>query len=400
MREVNPIYSDDGDHMRDVQVVVDENYLNYGLYNLYHRDKVFSVQEKLFDWLPENFLGGGTAIRALLSTHLWSFFFPELNEFKKGSRLDFQCGFNKDYLITGKLEHVEISQVQFEDGNHIGLDLHFGCNLNVLEETAEKTDMEALMDLFKDFHALPADQNWKTHRSVFMSLYFKATFDFSDAAKKVNTLGLTSEDYKMNDGIPTTFGKVVDLNLHVDELKIYKGTIEQSEEAHYLNALLQEGKSLYKNSGMKTFVDTFWTSGIPLAPFPIVEHCLGLSPKDSTMAIKDGYAVLAFDYNVESAEDDCIFNLGSGSSMQKNMKEMRMVDRMSRMAGSKRNMSKYQNVFNKLRDDITKNVGEGKLPEIPALPFKVPEFEIAGLKINLNDKEQINKHINNTKNFL
>jgi len=153
MREVNPAYSDDGEHMRDVQVVIDENYLNYLLYNLYHKDRVFSVAEKLFDWLPENAIGGGTAIRALLSTQIWSFFFPELNEFKKGSRLDFQCGFNKDFLITGKLDQAEISQVQFEEGNNIGLDLHFGCNVNVFEETAEKTDWEALMDLFKDFHA-------------------------------------------------------------------------------------------------------------------------------------------------------------------------------------------------------------------------------------------------------
>lgn len=314
MREVNPTYSDEGEHMRDVQVVVDENYLNYMLYNLYHRDRVFSVAEKLFEWLPENALGGGTAIRALMSTQLWSFFFPELAEFKKGSRLDFKCGFNKDYLITGQLDKVEMSQVQFEEGNHVGLDLHFGCNLNVLEETAQKSDMEALMDLFKDFHTLGKDQAWVKYRSIFTSLYFKATFDFSDDAKKINTMGLTSEDYRMNEGIPTTFGKVIDLNLHVDELKIYKGNKAQSEEAHYLNALIADSKALYANSGFKTFADTFWSSGLPLAPFPILEHCLGLSPKDSSMGIKDGYAVLAFDYNVETAKDDCLFHMGKEST--------------------------------------------------------------------------------------
>lgn len=109
MREVNPVYSDEADHMRDVQVVLDENYLNYMLYNLYHKDKVFSVASKLFDWLPEGFMGGVALIRGLQSTQLWSFLFPELNQYPKGSKLDFECGFNKDFLLTGDMDNVEIS---------------------------------------------------------------------------------------------------------------------------------------------------------------------------------------------------------------------------------------------------------------------------------------------------
>lgn len=353
MREVNPAYSDDGEHMRDVQVVIDENYLNYLLYNLYHRDRVFSIAEKLFDWMPENAMGGGTAIRALMSTQIWAFFFPELAEFKKGSRLDFKCGFNKDFLITGQLDNVEISQVQFEDGDHVGLDLHFGCNLNVLEETAEKSDMEALMDLFKDFHAVgDAKAAWKTYRSVFMSLYFKASFDFSDDAKKINTMGLTSEEYKLNEGVPIAFGKVVDLNVHVDELKVYKGTTAQSEEAHYINSLIHEGKDLYRNSGFKTLLETFWSAGLPVAPFPIVEHCLGLSPKDSSMSIKDGYAVMAFDYNVDKADDDCLFNMGKTYGAQKGKKEVRMIDKLLKMGGGKKNTEKIRDVLKNIKTDV------------------------------------------------
>jgi hypothetical protein len=36
---------------------MDENYLNYMLYNLYHRDKYFSVREKLFNLIPESVPG-------------------------------------------------------------------------------------------------------------------------------------------------------------------------------------------------------------------------------------------------------------------------------------------------------------------------------------------------------
>jgi len=82
--------------------------------------------------------------------------------------------------------------------------------------------MEALMDLFNDM-SHDRDAAWIVHRSVFMSLFFKVSFDFSEESKKINTLGLTDE-IRMNEGIPTTFGKIVDLNLHVDELKIFKGS--------------------------------------------------------------------------------------------------------------------------------------------------------------------------------
>jgi len=109
MRAIDVAFSDDGEHMRDVQVVIDENYINYYLYDLFHRDNTFSIAETLFSWMPEGFFAGGTIIRALLSTSIWSFLFPELKEYKKNSKLDFKCGFNKDYLIGGQLDHADIS---------------------------------------------------------------------------------------------------------------------------------------------------------------------------------------------------------------------------------------------------------------------------------------------------
>lgn len=33
-------------------------------------------------------------------------------------------------------------------------------------------------------------------------------------------------DHKVNDGVAMTFGKIVDFNVHVDELKLYKGIVE------------------------------------------------------------------------------------------------------------------------------------------------------------------------------
>jgi len=259
----------------------------------------------------------------------------------------------------------------------------------VQKEAREKNDMEALMDLFNDMAHDRDGQAWHLHRSIFMSTYLKVTFDFSEEIKKVNTFGLTEDEIRMNEGIPTTFGKISDVNLHIDELKIMKNGKPSSEEAHYFNAFIQDGKALYTNSGFKTLVDTFYNSGMPLAPFPIIEHCLGLSPKDSSMAIKDGYAVLAFDYQVDTADDNCLFNMGSGASGQKAKKEVRMIDRLLKMSKGKTNMGKYKGLLEGMKKNLMTVVTKGVLDdevEIPALPFKVPSFNIAGVKIDLNDK--------------
>ena len=83
----------------------------------------------------------------------------------------------------------------------------------------------------------------------------------------------------------------------------------KSDEAAILNQLINGGQLAYASTGAKKFVETFLKTGIPIAPFPLVEHCLGLSPKDSSMAIKDGYAIMSFDYRIQTSTDNCIFNM-------------------------------------------------------------------------------------------
>ena len=48
---------------------------------------------------------------------------------------------------------------------------------------------------------------------------------------------------------------------------------------------------------------------MPVAPYPDIEDCLGVKPKDSHMTIKEGYAVMSFDYNVKKSHEDCLFGL-------------------------------------------------------------------------------------------
>lgn len=55
--------------------------------------------------------------------------------------------------------------------------------------------------------------------------------------------------------------------------------------------------------------DSIFNQGIPMVPFPDVSNCLGMNPKDSIMKIKEGYVIMAFDYNVVGSNEKCLFNI-------------------------------------------------------------------------------------------
>lgn len=60
---------------------------------------------------------------------------------------------------------------------------------------------------------------------------------------------------------------------------------------------------------LKPLIDLLFAHSVPVAPYPEIETCLGLTPKDSHMSINDGYATLSFDYDVQKAKEDCLFNM-------------------------------------------------------------------------------------------
>jgi hypothetical protein len=80
-----------------------------------------------------------------------------------------------------------MSQIKFEEGNTVGLDLHFGCNLDISHEPEDdkpKNDWDFFMSLMRDIHPGETGNGyWFTNRSIFTSVYTKITFDFSDEAK-------------------------------------------------------------------------------------------------------------------------------------------------------------------------------------------------------------------------
>jgi len=94
MRSVKPKFSDAPEHQRDVQVVIDENQINYYLFSMFHADKPFSLTEKLLEMMPEWMEPTAFMTHAVMNAKTFSPFFPELK--RHGSkRIDLKCNLDK-----------------------------------------------------------------------------------------------------------------------------------------------------------------------------------------------------------------------------------------------------------------------------------------------------------------
>ena len=104
--------------------------------------------------------------------------------------------------------------------------------------------------------------------------------------------------------MPVIFGKLLNFTPKVSELRVVKDVVEHfdtttsDEESEKLLAKVNQGFDfLNENPTLNTILEGINT-GIPMVPFPTVEDCLGLRPKDSSMEIKEGYAILAYDFDI------------------------------------------------------------------------------------------------------
>ena len=301
MRRPKPKFSDESHYMRDVQVVIDENYINYMLFQLFYQKKTYSLTEFIIEYMPEDFLGGGAVVRALMSTKVWQVLFPDLGKDYGEARMDLRCGWSKDFLKKGQLSESSISQIQFRDDNMIDLNLHFGCGVHVYDDGKNKEPVQQLMELFTDTTPDENDPKWKEHSSFFMSLQGEMDFDFSDGAKvfkpKISLEGLTGtdlfdtltnpmkKDVNIAEGVPMIFGILKDFRPKIKELKVFdkrgKARLDQADE---LNDKIMDLKQMMRTHPYLSLVsEQIFGQGFPMVPFPDVERCFGLYAKDSTM---------------------------------------------------------------------------------------------------------------------
>lgn len=310
LRNINPTFSTEQAYMRDLQMTVDENYLNSILFNMFYNKKTYSLTEALLEMMPEDFVAGAPLVRALMNTSVFNFLFPELEKtYGKNQQLDFRCAFNKDFLEKGELKQSQLSQIYFREGNRIEADLHFGCTMYVYKSYDYGDDpMMQLMNLFNSLSFDHENPNWLKDHSFFVSMSTDVEFDFGPNAKRMNLpltqfLGdfasiLPLDELSPYEGLPIVVGKLLKFNPIIKELKVFDGDKELFNEADSLNNKIQNIREFKGNKEYKMLSDFMFGQGMPIAPFPDVEPCLGLEARDSTMTIKEGYAVLAFDYDV------------------------------------------------------------------------------------------------------
>lgn len=107
---------------------------------------------------------------------------------------------------------------------------------------------------------------------------------------------------------PFINGKIVDFVPVVQEMNVWTNGELDDTAGNKLNYYIDNIKRKLDEPAIK-MITGFFNNGVPLVPFPQVQRCLGLIPEGSHLEIKEGYAVMAFDYNVKRSSQDCLFNM-------------------------------------------------------------------------------------------
>ena len=236
MRTIKPQFSNQLEHARDVQIAIDENYINSALFNLFYNQKTYSLTETIIEFFPEDLMGGLGAIpivNSVMNTQVWQFLFPDLKQYSKPQKVDFRCVFSKDYLQKGKLSNSNLSQIFFRDGNKVDLNLNFGCGMYVFDSGDSKNEMQMILEIFQALNTDASDPSWKNFKSFFISMQGLLELDFSANAKKFFTPDLgplqflfPPETDQITSGLPLIFGRVVNFTLAFKEVKVFNGDVE------------------------------------------------------------------------------------------------------------------------------------------------------------------------------
>ena len=117
---------------------------------------------------------------------------------------------------------------------------------------------------------------------------------------------------KMTEYVPLVFGRVLDFRPKVHELKMFDGKREVHSEEEALNKAIMEMRTheFWENPVLQPVFELFFGHTMPMAPFPAVEGCLALNPQDSQLTIKEGMAIMSYDYKVGTSNTNCLFNMG------------------------------------------------------------------------------------------
>lgn len=75
--------------------------------------------------------------------------------------------------------------------------------------------------------------------------------------------------------------------------------------------------------------------GIPLSPFPRYQRCLGLTPNNGVIQIRDRYVQVAFDLKMKEADETCLYADFDTPSTIKSKGRINYAEEWQKMTGKK-----------------------------------------------------------------
>lgn len=167
----------------------------------------------------------------------------------------------------------------------------------------------------------------------------------------------------MNKMFPYVNMKIEKFSPRVKELRLKnKDGAYDSAGREHLNNKISRIESTLNEPAIKMVTDLF-NKGIPFVPFPQIERCLGLGIKDAVVQIKDGYAIMGYDFKVQKSSNDCLFN------MQETIKERELREIEKAKLNSGNPLDKVGSMVRMFQEQIAKQRAQaptydfGKLAE-------------------------------------
>jgi hypothetical protein len=245
------------DTTKSVELVIDENILNTGLYSWFHENKGFSLREAVRVDDPTNEYGS-MFDQVLMSQVLGQGWKEMVEEFGQEKKVDAECSFGKE-LFEGLIDDIKPSKIRFLSGSRLDINLSFGCSVKIENDEG----------VYVNF------------RSFFFELYakFKLQMRANDAAKRITVDGDVDE-------------------LKAVKLKIFKQQESMVAEETALLMMANMGLGMLKSQISQALQ-------IPQLGYPTIKECTGLTLLRPTVDIYDGFLVVSTDLGVKPAEKGC-----------------------------------------------------------------------------------------------
>jgi hypothetical protein len=105
-------FSEADEFKKDMQLIIDENYLNEFFLSLFHSQATYSLRDTLYAMLDDHtslvHSAGKLALATFMSTGMWQKWLPTIRE-DFGARtlpMDIRCGFSKEFMRNLDAKYV------------------------------------------------------------------------------------------------------------------------------------------------------------------------------------------------------------------------------------------------------------------------------------------------------